>query len=443
MLAKRSLKRCVRWVATALVFTHFFCARFAWAEFGPTDTSPWRGSARFVSIAQEELGARAIVTRRINYSELRIEDAVVFVHPTRSFELGSLERWISAGGRAIIYDDFGTANELYTDYRIERVPLPKKPVLTLRGDPVFSVAEPAGSHETVTDVERVVTNHATGVKHPSLSPVLKVRGDQNEDVMFALAGMVGKGRLLAVGDSSLALNAMLRFPGNETFVRNVFRYAASDDTWGARGGNVYLVFEEFEQEGAFGEEPGIASTLRGITRAMGDFRRKVASEGFPAWFLFATAIAVSFGAVGWVANNAAKRHRKLIPRYVRPVPVSLQGGVAGHAELLVAPKTPRSLALLEIKAAFDETCAELFSLDSLPGVDLILRRVRDESLLPESLQKELSMLLHGFAEVETAVLAKRSPKVTDAEVVEKANRALFFLQEMTRAMKKGTTEAAP
>ena len=69
--------------------------------------------------------------------------------------------------------------------------------------------------------------------------------------------------------------------------------------------------------------------------------------------------------------------------------------------------------------------------------------MRDESLLPESLQKELSMLLHGFADVETAVLAKRSPKVTDAEVVEKANRALFFLQEMTRAMKKGTTGTAP
>src|SRR5258708_37755631 len=111
----------------------------------------------------------------------------------------------------------------------------------LRGNPALGIAEPdltSGGHPAVRDVSHVVTNHATGLAHPSLSPVLVVHGDGEPDVLLAVAGSVGPGRFLAVGDASIAMNARLRYPRNRALSLGLVRYATESDVWSSRGGKL-------------------------------------------------------------------------------------------------------------------------------------------------------------------------------------------------------------
>ena len=82
-----------------------------------------------------------------------------------------------AGGRVVMLDDFGRGDSLLRHFGMERVASPRRPAEFLRKNPQLALAEPASAHPVVADVSRVVTNHPTGLSHPDLSPVLKIRGN--------------------------------------------------------------------------------------------------------------------------------------------------------------------------------------------------------------------------------------------------------------------------
>src|SRR5262249_51836678 len=150
----------------------------------------------------------------LDLRQLRREDGVVLVHPERVIDADELMAYMRAGGRLVLLDDYGTGDALLARFGIRRVPLPSRPAEMLRGNPALAIAEPASVHPAVRHASRVVVNHGTGLAHPALSPVLVVRGESEPDVLFAVAGAVGQGRLLAVGDASVAINGMMRYPGN-------------------------------------------------------------------------------------------------------------------------------------------------------------------------------------------------------------------------------------
>jgi hypothetical protein len=101
-------------------------------------------------------------------------------------------------------------------------------------------------------VQQLVTNHPTGLRHPNLSPVLKIRSIGEPDSIIAVAGQVGKGRLFAMSDPSATINQMLRYPGNRAFVAGLARYLVDDDGTTHRQGRLFLVVNKFSEEGSFG-----------------------------------------------------------------------------------------------------------------------------------------------------------------------------------------------
>ncbi len=80
-----------------------------------------------------------------------------------------------AGGRVILLDDYGTGDVLWKHLGMDRMATPTRPAEMLRKNPEPLLAEPASAHPTVADVGRVVMNHPTALKHPDLSPVLRIR----------------------------------------------------------------------------------------------------------------------------------------------------------------------------------------------------------------------------------------------------------------------------
>lgn len=407
-----------------------FVATLAGATPFDLTGNDWEGTSELVRLARAELSpARVVVTSQLDFAQLKPEDGVLVLFPEKSLDVDQLARFMRAGGRVVLLDDFGRGDALLRHFRMGRVPLPRRPAEFLRGNPQLALAEPASAHPVVADVSRVVTNHATGLSHDNLSPVLKVRGqDGDPEVVVAVAGAVGQGRLLAVGDPSTVINSMLRYAGNKAFARGLVRYAVDNDVWGKRGGRLFLLAGGFEQKGGFGgEDDSWDDVLRALRDALETMRR----EGMPAMLAYLLAIAVGLSLVIWVGSRAGRLHKPLVPRFVRKVPAVAQGGVAGHAAVIGAPQTSRVLAILELKSALEEQLTTLLGGGKVPAQQDLLAQVAEARLLDAEGVHTLRQLLLRMSNVETMVVYQRSggmvQPVRDQEVVSMARSVRALL----------------
>ncbi|MEZ4262897.1 MAG: DUF4350 domain-containing protein [Polyangiaceae bacterium] len=412
--------RVARAMWTALVVAGVLS--FAGIALGaPFDLSgnDWEGCGALVQLAKSDLGARRVIaTSQIDFQQLRPDDGLVLLYPEKNLDVDALTKFMHAGGRVILLDDFGRGEGLLRHFGMRRVPLPKQPIESLRKNPQLALAEPASAHPVVLEVGRVVTNHATGLAHPDLSPVLKIRAQGEPDVYVAVAGAVGRGRLLAVGDPSIVMNSMLRYSGNKAFARALLKYAVDQDTWGKRGGRLFLASGAFDQKGTFGDDD---STLADALHALRDAISTARREGLPPSIAYAAAIAVGLALVVWVGARAGKLHRPMSPRFARRTPTVAQGGLAGHAAVLAAPQTSRVLAVLELKAALEEELCALLGLEKTPAHDRLLAEIAEKSVLDAEGLHTLRRLLLRMSTVETMVVFQRSggmaQGVRDAEVL--------------------------
>jgi hypothetical protein len=404
------------------------CATFATgAKATPLDPKgqDWEGYAQLVQIARDELGATHVLAPgTLDYRKLDRTDGVVIVHPENALDVDELAAFMRAGGRIILLDDYGTGDALLARFGIRRVPLPQRPAAMLRGNPALAIAEGASAHAAVRDVGRVVTNHATGLEHKALSPVLVVRGDGEPDVLVGVAGAVGQGRLMAIGDSSVLMNSMLRYPGNHALAVSAIRYAVEDDVWGKREGKLYVVANDFGQTGSYRGGGADESQIDSAKRALEEAIETLRHGGMPPLASYLLALAVGLGVVVWTSVRAGRTHRSATPRFMRPVPGVAQGGVAGHAAVLAAPGTRRALALLEMKSALEEDLALRLGLDRVPAPEELAAKAHDAGLLDAEQSRSLVRILGMLARVETSLQARAraggsawpGERVRDAEV---------------------------
>lgn len=392
----------------------------AWAIPFDLNGDDWEGASELVRLAKAELEpGHVITTAQIDFSELKPEDGLLLIYPERSLDENELSKFMRAGGRVVLLDDYGRGDSLLSAFNMHRVATPRNPAESLRHNPQLALAEPASAHPVVADVNRVVTNHAVGLQHPDLSPVLKIRAANHDpDVTVAVAGAVGQGRLLAVGDPSVVMNSMLRYAGNKAFARGLIRYAVDSDAWGKRGGRLFIAAGTFEQKGAYGGEQ---STLGSFLRDLRDLLDQIRKEGLPAILAWSASIALGLALVVWVGSRAGRLHKPLVPRFTRKIPGVAQGGVAGHAAVIAAPQTTRVLAVLELKSALEEQLAAVLGLAKVPGHQELLEQMSHRRLLDAEGMVALRRLLLRMANVETMVVFQRSggmvQSVRDNEVV--------------------------
>jgi hypothetical protein len=409
----------------------------AWATPFDLVGSDWEGAAEFVRLARAELGAgRVVATTQIDFGDLKPDDGLLVLYPERSLDVDELSKFMHDGGRVILLDDFGRGESLLSNFNMKRVASPRHPAESLRHNPQLALAEPASAHPVVAEVNRVVTNHPTGLAHPDLSPVLKIRATAGEpDVVVAVAGAVGKGRLLAVGDPSIVMNSMLRYAGNKSFARGLVRYSVESDAWGKRGGRLFIASGSFEQKGSFGGEQ---NPLSEWLRDFKDLLDQIRKEGLPSVLAYGAAIALGLALIVWVGSRAGRLHKPIIPRFVRRVPAAAQGGVAGHAAVIGAPQTTRVLAVLELKSALEEQLTTLIGLPKVPGHQELLEQIVSRGLLDAEGVHTLRRLLLRMSNVETMVVFQRSggmvQSVRDNEVVSMARTVNALLDSANASL---------
>jgi len=382
--------------------------------FDPSGTD-WEGYADFVRLVRSEAGSpRVVVAQRLDWESLQPGDALILVYPDHGIDTASAGAFVRAGGRLALIDDFGAGDGLLTSFDVQRVPLPAHPALALRDNPDLPIADPGVDDQLLTQgVDHVVTNHATGLRQPLLRTVLRVRAADGTEVPLALSGASGEGRLLAIGDPSIAMNSMLRYPGNRQLAKNVVSYL----TEGRQGGRVYVIVGEFTEAGSFAGAGGGGRAWLSALERMGE---SLTREGLPAWVLYWLSFVVTILLMVWLLPRAARTYKGEPPRFTRPTPLEAQGGAAGHAAALGAKQAYRGHAMLEWRRALVEDLGAHLALpvDS-SGAEVVKRLAKLGALDVEAL-RAVERLLLRMAEIDTMIAARKThalERIGDDEVV--------------------------
>ncbi len=411
----------------------------AHAAFAFNDSS-WEGTSEFLAAARETLGTQRVqILSALDFGTLKPADGLLILHPESDLSYEQLSRFMSVGGRVAILDDYGSGARLLKRFQITRVNAPLDPVETLRNNTELAIAVPAfqssknhvGRHPTALNVTRLVTNHPTVFVHEHLTPILSIRTRGGEEAALAVTGVIGdRGRLLAMGDPSAFINLMLRYPGNRQFAKGLVQYLVGPDTWGARGGTLYLLANAFPQVGTFGQPASVLERVRESVDSIVEGLSRTREQGLPDVMAYMLAAACSLGALAWALLRATKPYRRLTPRYALAAPLAAQGGTAGRAAVLAAPSTHGALTLIELKGAITERFTERLRLPPHPSAAQILHEAEHQAVLDKYALVELRALISELESAENNLVGQRPRQIRGGEVDRLRKRALKLLKAL-------------
>lgn len=228
------------------------------------DGKEWKDLGDLVALSAQ-LGFPANTPDSLDLSKLPPQDAIIVVHPTSPTPNEALRRFVREGGRIALLDDFGQGHSLLSSLDIGRHAAVAPPdSRRLRGNPQVAIAIPLSRQPLTEGVEALVTNHTQVLYHSALQPVFALDDDTSAVV---LSGSIGAGRLIAVGDSSVVINNMMRFRGNRRFAENLIRVLMAD-----RGGQLWIVADDTPLIGRDGQgaSPDPLTAVRDGLRKLSD-----------------------------------------------------------------------------------------------------------------------------------------------------------------------------
>ena len=424
--------------AAAIVLT--LCGVAAAKGFEIADTS-WEGTSELYALAQQELGkTRVEVVASIDYEHLGKDDGLLVLHPERELDYNELSAFLKAGGRMAVLDDRGEAARFLVRFQIHRVEAPRSPAQSLRDNPNLAIAVPAveqvagqeqNRHPVVAGVDRVVTNHPTALVHPNLTQVLKIPALGEPDATLAVTGIIAKsGRLFAMGDPSVVINEMLRYPGNRAFASGLLKYLVENDAGVSRGGKLYIVANDFGQKGHFGGTRGALGELSNLSDTLAEFASELDKNGLPGTLALALAVLASGGALAWAVNYSSRLYRRSVPRYALAPTLLAQGGLAGRAAVLSAPTTDPALVLLELRSALSEALSQRLGLSRLASPEQILAELGRKPLFNRSRVAEIAELFRTLGEAQGSILSRKRLKLAGDPVPRLSRKVMEILDEI-------------
>ncbi|MHC3439741.1 DUF4350 domain-containing protein [Natrialbaceae archaeon A-gly3] len=210
--------------------------------FGPYNPS-WDGTSEFRTQIDDDPTTEATIAHETTaYADLEANDSVAFViapdEPYADEDAERVREFVADGGTLVVFENFAApGNDLLSDIGAQA----RFDGQLLRDErnhhqgPVMPVATGVGNHSFVAGVEQITLNHATAVE-PGDSTVLvrtseyayltadnEELDDDDELAAYPVATVesVGAGNVIAVGDPSVPINAMIDQPDNAAFVHGL------------------------------------------------------------------------------------------------------------------------------------------------------------------------------------------------------------------------------
>jgi hypothetical protein len=205
------------------------------------DSHDWNGLADLVALAS---GAGLTLEARpeLSFADIGPGDVLFILYPTARLHPAKLAAFLRSGGRALIADDFGRADDALARLGITRHARQSGGVRTWQGNPNLPLATVQTEHPLARGVTELITNHPQAF---SVAPGPDVVFGFGRREAVVVAGAVGEGRFVALSDPSLLINDMLAFDGNLAFAVNLLDFLAP-----ARPGRIFVVSHDAVLTGA-------------------------------------------------------------------------------------------------------------------------------------------------------------------------------------------------
>ena len=196
----------------------------AQAPAGEYDTSntAWNGLSTLDALARG-MGFAVRAQDTLSWDEIEPSDVLFVLYPTAKIEPSHLTRFLRNGGRVLLADDFGRAEEALRDLEILRGPGGAAAAESFWDDQTFAPIAKAldPEHPLAAGVDSITTNVPAIWR--DLREGSRVFGFDDGSVVVAAVEM-GDGRLVALSDPSVLINRMLEFEGNLGFAINLLRW---------------------------------------------------------------------------------------------------------------------------------------------------------------------------------------------------------------------------
>jgi len=174
------------------------------------------------------------VVEDLNLDQLRPRDVLLWLYPPPSLPDAALERFVEDGGHLIVADDVGASDALLARFGVKKLPPGAwRPSRWVDGDERLAALKPAQEHFLFFNVHEIVANAPVALDPGEATPLLsfspaptapRSRGTSPHEPALVVEARRGRGALLAIGDPSIFVNAMLRrFYGDKQFAANVMR----------------------------------------------------------------------------------------------------------------------------------------------------------------------------------------------------------------------------
>ncbi|GKZ14681.1 hypothetical protein HAL_25620 [Haladaptatus sp. T7] len=222
-------------------------------DFGAYNPT-WDGTSTLRGWIDRAGGGPNVVLEPSRYRTLRANGTVAFVVAPQSDSRGmALRRFVRRGGTVVVMDDRANrSNDLLAslgaDARIDGAALrderhnyhsPAMPIATTANTTAANTTAAnttAANDSLVATADRLTLNYGTAIR-PNGATTLAATSDFGyrdvngngtldgtehlDSYPVATVETVGDGRVVVVGDPSIAINSMLSRPGNERFVRDL------------------------------------------------------------------------------------------------------------------------------------------------------------------------------------------------------------------------------
>ena len=201
------------------------------------DSREWNGLGR---LADEATAAGCSMTAvdTLDWSAVEARDTVWFVYPRTTVDGGLLRRYLEAGGRAVLADDFGASDAALAALEIRRLRGELPSVTRYDDNPALPVARQSMSTELSSGIPALVANHPAFFSAATPATYAFAPG-----AALVVEGRLGKGYFVALADPSVLINNMLDLDEDLAFARSLVRRTCKP------GERILLVTQSFVARG--------------------------------------------------------------------------------------------------------------------------------------------------------------------------------------------------
>jgi hypothetical protein len=235
---------------------------FASASDYRLDSREWNGLGRLRDEATAA-GCAIRATEKLDWSALDARDVLWFVYPRTAVDGGMLRRYLEAGGRAVLADDFGASDAALAALDIRRLRGELHGVDRYDDNAALPVARQTLSTELSVGITDVVANHPAFFSTPNPATYSFSPG-----AALVVEGRLGKGYFVAIADPSVLINNMLDIDENLAFARALVKRTCKS------GERIHLVTQSFV---ARGEPSGELASMGPVDSPFVHFNRMLES----------------------------------------------------------------------------------------------------------------------------------------------------------------------